>query len=35
MGLKLQGETLIRADPHIGLSHRGTEKRKNIRMFYL
>ena len=24
--LELQGETIIRADPHIGLLHRGTEK---------
>lgn len=24
--LELEGETVIRADPHIGLLHRGTEK---------
>lgn len=24
--LELQGETIIRADPHVGLLHRGTEK---------
>lgn len=24
--LELEGETVVRADPHIGLLHRGTEK---------
>ena len=24
--LELEGETIVRADPHIGLLHRGTEK---------
>lgn len=24
--LELKGETIIRADPHVGLLHRGTEK---------
>ena len=24
--LELEGETVLRADPHIGLLHRGTEK---------
>jgi len=26
MILELEGETIVRADPHIGLLHRGTEK---------
>jgi NADH dehydrogenase (ubiquinone) Fe-S protein 2 len=31
--LELQGETIIRADPHIGLLHRGTEKLIEYRTF--
>jgi len=31
--LELQGETIIRADPHIGLLHRGTEKLMEYRTF--
>ncbi len=29
MILELEGETIVRADPHIGLLHRGTEKLGN------
>jgi NADH dehydrogenase I D subunit len=31
--LELQGETIIRADPHIGLLHRGTEKLIEYRTY--
>jgi NADH dehydrogenase (ubiquinone) Fe-S protein 2 len=31
--LELQGETIIRADPHIGLLHRGTEKLLEYKTF--
>jgi NADH:ubiquinone oxidoreductase subunit D len=31
--LELQGESIIRADPHIGLLHRGTEKLIEYRTF--
>ena len=30
MILELDGEQIVRADPHIGLLHRGTEKPKPI-----
>lgn len=31
--LELDGETIVRADPHIGLLHRGTEKLAEIKPF--
>ena len=31
--LELEGETIVRADPHIGLLHRGTEKLAETRTF--
>ncbi|MBR5675866.1 MAG: NADH-quinone oxidoreductase subunit D [Neisseriaceae bacterium] len=33
MILELEGETIVRADPHIGLLHRGTEKLAETRTF--
>lgn len=33
MILELEGETIVRADPHIGLLHRGTEKLAEHRTF--
>ena len=33
MILELEGETIVRADPHIGLLHRGTEKLAESRTF--
>ena len=33
MVLELDGETIVRADPHIGLLHRGTEKRAETRTY--
>jgi len=32
--LELSGEIIVKADPHIGLLHRGTEKLINIKIFY-
>lgn len=32
--LELSGETIIRADPHIGLLHRGTEKLIEYKTYY-
>lgn len=32
--LKLEGEVILRADPHIGLLHRGTEKLIEYKTFY-
>ena len=31
--LELQGETIVKADPHIGLLHRGTEKLIEYRTY--
>ncbi|MCV2509581.1 MAG: NADH-quinone oxidoreductase subunit D, partial [Neisseriaceae bacterium] len=31
--LELEGETILRADPHIGLLHRGTEKLAESRTY--
>ena len=33
MILELDGETIVRADPHIGLLHRGTEKLAETRTY--
>lgn len=33
MILEMEGETIVRADPHIGLLHRGTEKLAETRTF--
>ncbi len=33
MVLELDGETIVRADPHIGLLHRGTEKLAETRTY--
>lgn len=33
MILELEGETIVRADPHIGLLHRGTEKLAETRTY--
>ena len=35
MVLELDGETIVRADPHIGLLHRGTEKLAETRTYFL
>ena len=32
--LELDGETVLRADPHIGLLHRGTEKLIEYKTYY-